>query len=300
MCSRYSTSRSSPAIPASALNEPYTLLLNETTAQKYFGEADPINQILRFSGRFDLKVTGVFRDFPYNSHFHPAMLVSFSTLNDTLVYGAERLRTNWGNNSFSTFAVLPENYPVEKLENQFPAFVDKHMQGVAMSANAPKPSTWTSLHLEPLTAIHLKSHLDSEIEENGDIRRVYIFSIIALFVLLIACINYMNLSTARSAVRAKEIGVRKVVGALQREILLQFLSESILLSLLAAALAFGLARITLPLVNKLLGQELLIPDGALWAAPGLLLLLAGATGLLAGLYPALLFVGAETVVDYKK
>ena len=272
--------------PASALNEPYTLLLNETTAQKYFGKADPINQILRFSGRFELKVTGVFRDFPYNSHFHPAMLVSFSTLNDTLVYGAERLRTNWGNNSFSTFALLPKNYPARNLEAQFPAFLDKHMQTMATAANNPKPSSFTSLHLEPLTDIHLKSHLDSEIEENGDIRRVYIFSIIALFVLLIACINYMNLSTARSAVRAKEIGVRKVVGALQREILLQFLSESILLSLLAAALAFGLARITLPLVNKLLGQELLIPDGALWAAPGLLLLLAGVTGLLAGLYPA--------------
>jgi len=272
--------------PASALNEPYTLLLNETTAQKYFGKADPINQTLRFSGQFDLKVTGVFRDFPYNSHFHPAMLVSFSTLNDTLVYGAERLRTNWGNNSFSTFALLPKNYPARNLEAQFPAFLDKHMQTMATAANNPKPSSFTSLHLEPLTDIHLKSHLDSEIEENGDIRRVYIFSIIALFVLLIACINYMNLSTARSAVRAKEIGVRKVVGALQREILLQFLSESILLSLLAATLAFGLARITLPLVNKLLGQELLIPDGALWAAPGLLLLLAGVTGLLAGLYPA--------------
>ena len=272
--------------PAAALDEPYSVMLNVTTAQKYFGNADPMNRILRFSGRFDLKVTGVFQDFPYNSHFHPALLVSFSTLNDTLVYGAEALRTNWGNNSFSTFALLPENYPVQKLEAQFPAFLDKHMGTMATEENEPKPSTWTSLHMEPLTDIHLKSHLDSEIEENGDIRRVYIFSIIALFVLLIACINYMNLTTARSAVRAREIGVRKVVGAHQSNILMQFLSESVLLAFLAALLAFGMARLVLPLVNDLLGQELQIPAGAMWAAPVLLMALTAITGLLAGSYPA--------------
>lgn len=272
--------------PTSALNEPFSLLLNETTAQKYFGNQDPVNRVIQLNGQFDAKITGVFRDFPFNSHFHPAMLVSFSTLNDTLVYGAEALRTNWGNNSFSTFALLPQNYPVQKLVAQFPAFLDKHMQTMTTAANLPKPSSFTSLHMQPLTDIHLKSHLDSEIEENGDIRRVYIFSIIALFVLLIACINYMNLSTARAATRAREIGVRKVVGAFQREIMVQFLSESLLLSSLAALLAFGLARLALPTVNKLLGQELQVPDGALWAAPLILLALAGITGLLAGLYPS--------------
>lgn len=279
--------------PASALNEPYSVMLNETTAKKYFGTADPMNRILRFSGRFDLKVTGIFQDFPYNSHFHPALLVSFSTLNDTLVYGAEALRTNWGNNSFSTFVLLPENYPVQKLEGQFPAFLDKHMQGMAMEANAPKPSSWTSLHIEPLTGIHLKSHLDSEIEENGDIRRVYIFSIIALFVLLIACINYMNLTTARAAVRAREIGVRKVVGAFQHNILLQFLSESVLLAFFAALLAFGIAYLALPLVNDLLGQELQVSSAAMWAAPALLLGLTALTGLLAGAYPAFYLSGLK-------
>lgn len=272
--------------PAAALNEPYSVMLNETTAKKYFGGADPMNRILRFSGRFDLKVTGVFQDFPYNSHFHPALLVSFSTLNDTLVYGAERLRTNWGNNSFSTFTLLPENYPVKKLEAQFPAFLDKHMGTMATEENEPLPSTWTSLHFEPLTDIHLKSHLDSEIEENGDIRRVYIFSIIALFVLLIACINYMNLTTARSAVRAREIGVRKVVGAYQSNILMQFLSESVLLAFFAALLAFGMACLALPFVNELLGQELRVPPGAFWVAPVLLLGLTAITGFLAGSYPA--------------
>ncbi|MCK6694419.1 MAG: ABC transporter permease, partial [Thermoanaerobaculia bacterium] len=275
--------------PAAALNEPYSVMLNETTAKKYFGTTDPMNRILRFSGRFDLKVTGVFQDFPYNSHFHPALLVSFSTLNDTLVYGAEALRTNWGNNSFSTFVLLPENYPVKKLEAQFPAFLDKHMGTMAMEENEPLPSTWTSLHFEPLTDIHLKSHLDSEIEENGDIRRVYIFSIIALFVLLIACINYMNLTTARSAIRAREIGVRKVVGAYQSNILMQFLSESVLLAFLAALLAFGMACLALPFVNELLGQELRVPPGAFWVAPVLLLGLTAVTGFLAGSYPAFHF-----------
>ncbi len=271
---------------ATALNEPYSILLNETAARKYFPGADPVNQTLRLNGSFDFKVTGIFRDFPYNSHFHPDMLASFSTLRDTLIYGENALKTNWGNNSFSTFVLLPKNYPAKTLEARFPDFLDRHMGTESMQSGLQKPSTWTSLHLEPLTDIHLRSHLDSEIEENGDIRRVYIFSAIALFILLIACINYMNLSTARAAIRAKEIGVRKVVGAFQREILFQFLGESVLLSLIAAVLASVLARFSLPFVNKLLGQELHVPDAAIWLGPTILLALAGLTGVLAGLYPA--------------
>ncbi|MEK7256695.1 MAG: ABC transporter permease, partial [Bacteroidota bacterium] len=113
--------------PQTALAEPFSVLLSETTAKKYFGEEDPANQMLKADSGFDLKVTGVFEDFPYNSHWHPDMLVSFATLNDTLIYGAEQLRTNWSNNSFSTFLLLPENYPTERLLAQIPAFLDRHM-----------------------------------------------------------------------------------------------------------------------------------------------------------------------------
>ncbi|MBK8561918.1 MAG: ABC transporter permease [Saprospiraceae bacterium] len=271
--------------PATALNEPFSILLDETTAQKYFPNGQPLNQILKTSDNLELKVTGVYKDFPYNSHFHPNMLVSFSTMNNPTVYGEEQLRTNWSNNSFSTFLLLPKNFVAAQLEAKFPAFIDKHMDG--QFSDGTQPSKATSLDLTPLTDIHLHSHLDSELEENGDIKRVWIFCIIALFVLLIACINYMNLSTARSATRAKEIGVRKVVGAIRGELSRQFLTESVLMSLMATVLALGLAFLALPMVNKLLGQQLAVEPGHLALLIAATTGLAILTGMVAGAYPAL-------------
>ncbi|MBI1227229.1 MAG: FtsX-like permease family protein [Bacteroidetes bacterium] len=271
--------------PATALNEPFSVMMDETTAEKYFPNGEPLNQTLKTSDNMELKVTGVFKDFPYNSHFHPRMLVSFSTLNNPAIYGEEQLRTNWSNNSFSTFLLLPKGYDGAALEAKFPAFIDKYMNG--QFGDGVTPSKATSLDLTRLTDIHLHSHLDSEIEENGDIKRVWIFCIIALFVLLIACINYMNLSTARSTTRAKEIGVRKVVGAIRGELSRQFLTESVLMSLMATVLALVLAFLAMPTVNKLLGQQLTVEPGHL----ALLILstagLAILTGVVAGAYPAL-------------
>ncbi len=278
---------------AASMEEPYTIMLSQTSARKIFGSEDPVNQVLRVNDLADLKVTGVYKDFPYNSHFHPDFLGSFATMRDTTIYGQEQLETNWGNNSFSTFLLLPEGYEGAKLEAQFPAFLDKVMAQAYSGNGGVKPSERTSLHLMPLTDIHLKSHLDSELEENGDIRRVYIFAAIALFVLLIACVNYMNLSTARSATRAKEIGVRKVVGAYRWEIVSQFLGEALVLSLTAIVLACGLTFVLLPSVNKMLGQELsvsLSQSGAFAGAAGLMALV---TGLLAGAYPAFFLSGLK-------
>ena len=270
--------------PATALNDPFTLMLSESAAKKYFNDENPVNQTLTGMGRFELKITGVFKDFPYNSHFHPDMLASFSTLRDTLIYGEEGLRTNWGNNSFSTFLLLPKGYPAKNLEAQFPAFIDKNMAGYYGQA---KSSDRTKLHLLPLTDIHLHSHLDSEIEENGDMKRVMVFAIIALLILFIACINYMNLSTARAATRAKEIGVRKVVGAGRGQIVWQFLGESFMLSLVATLLAAMLAQLTLPLVNRAMGQQLEVTDTMLLSLPIVMAGVALLTGLLAGFYPAM-------------
>jgi putative ABC transport system permease protein len=222
--------------PKKALNDPFTVMLTETIAKKYFGNEDPMNKMIRMSNQYNLKVTGVFKEFPSNSHIHPEMMVSFSTLNDTTVYGARNLETNYGNNSFFTYLLLPENYPAKNIEAQFPAFLDHSVHFPGAPATF-KPSTTTSLGLQKLTDIHLTSHLDYEAEENGDIKRVYVFSVIALIILLIACINYMNLSTARSTLRAKEIGIRKVAGATKGELIAQFLSESVLIAWLAMILA---------------------------------------------------------------
>jgi len=269
--------------PAKALTDPYSVMMTEELARKYFGAEDPINKMIRMDNQINLKVTGVYKPLLPNSHVHPNIVVSFNTLKDTAIYGEENLRTNWGNNSFLTYIRLPENYDTRRLEKQFPAFLDRHMN----EGGKYKASQWTALALQKLTDIHLYSHLDYEAEENGDIKRVYVFSAIALFILFIASINYMNLSTARSALRAREIGIRKVVGAQRKEIIAQFLSESVLVSWLAMILAFSLTRLFLPWLNKISGQQLSIDILLRWDILIPILVVPFVVGILSGIYPAL-------------
>jgi putative ABC transport system permease protein len=273
--------------PKKALSDPYSVMMTEAVAKKYFGNDEPMNKVIsiNFGDYFNFKVTGIYKPLPSNTHFHPEIMLSFNTLNDTLIYGAENLRTNWGNNSFFTYIRLPNNYDPKKLEAQFPAFLDNHMG--AQYTGKYKPSQGTSLGLQKLTDIHLRSHTDYEAEENGDIKRVYIFSAIALFILLIACINYMNLSTSRSTLRAKEIGIRKVAGAERKEIVFQFLSESILVSYVSLVFAILLTWLTLPWLNKLSGQQLAIDILLKWQILVPLLLLPFIVGIISGIYPAL-------------
>ena len=271
--------------PSKALNDPYSVMLTEDVAKKYFGKEDPVNKIIRLDNQFSFKVTGIYKPFPANAHIHPAIMVSFNTLKDTAIYGEENLRTNWGNNSFYTYLLLPPGYNPKKLEAQFPAFINRHMTDEA--GGKFKQSDWTSLSLRKLTDIHLYSHKDSELEENGDIKRVYIFSAIALFILLIACINYMNLSTARSALRAKEIGVRKVIGAGKTELIAQFLSESVLMCWIAAVLAFLLTWMVLPGMNKISDQALSLDILSKWRIILPLVLVPFIIGTLSGIYPAI-------------
>ena len=267
-----------------ALNDPYSIMLTEDVAKKYFGNTDPINKILRLNNQLDCKVTGIFEKLPANSHIHPQLLISFNTLKDTAVYGEERLRTSYSNNSFFTYLLFPAGYNIKRMESQFPHFIDPVMP---TSGTASKVSAGTQLHLQKLTDIHLRSHLDSEAEENGDIKRVYIFSAIALFILLIACINYMNLSTARSALRAREIGVRKVVGAQKGELIAQFLSESVLISCVATLIAILLNWLVLPWLNKLSGQEMNPGILVKWQVIMVLFLVPFLVGIVSGIYPAL-------------
>ena len=271
--------------PAKALNDPYSVMLTEEIAKKYFGDDNPMNKEVKLDNQLTCKVTGVYKAFPSNTHFHPSMMISFSTLRDSAVYGETGLRRNWGNNSFLTYIELPANYDPKIMEAQFPAFQNRHIP--QDGDGKVKPSDYSRLSLKKLTDIHLYSHTDLEAEENGDIKRVYIFSAIALFILLIACINYMNLSTARSVLRAKEIGVRKVVGARKPELIAQFLSESILLSWVATILAFGLTWLALPWLNKVSGQQLSIQTLLSWKVIIPILLIPFVVGILSGIYPAL-------------
>jgi putative ABC transport system permease protein len=284
--------------PKKALNDPYSVMLTKEMAGKYFGNEEPMNKLLRvnFGVYYNFKVTGIFEPLPSNTHFHPEIMLSFNTLNDTLIYGAQNLATNWGNNSFFTYIRLPQGYDPRKLTEQFPAFLDKHM---ADQYTSYKPSKGTQLGLQKLTDIHLLSHTDYEAEENGDIKRVWIFSAIALFILLIACINYMNLSTARSALRAREIGIRKVVGAERKEIILQFLSESVLVSWISMFIAFGLTWAMLPWLNKVSGQELDINVILNWKVIVPLLLIPLIVGFVSGIYPALFMSSFQPITVLK-
>ena len=281
--------------PQKALDDPFSVMLKEDIAKKYFGNEDPINKMIRLDNQFACKVTGVFKAFPSNSHVHPGILIAFNTLKDTTIYGEQNLRTNWGNNSFLTYMILPDNTNIKNMESQFPAFLDRHMH----EGGKFKTSEWTALTLQKLTDIHLYSHLDYEAEENGDIKRVYIFAAIALFILLIACINYMNLSTARSALRAREIGVRKVVGAQRKELIAQFLSESILVSFVAIILAFGLTAVFLPWLNEASGQTLSIQMLLRWEVLLPLIVVPFIIGILSGLYPAIFLSSFRPVMVLK-
>ncbi|WP_257666721.1 ABC transporter permease [Parapedobacter tibetensis] len=274
-----------------ALKDPFTILLSTPMAHKYFGNESPLGKMVRVDNRSEMMVTGVFEPLPAQSTMHPEFLISFATLNDENIYGAERLRTNWGNNSFNTFLLLPEHYDPQRLAEAFPSFQNKHM--------GENTSKWSVLHLMKLTDIHLHSHTDSEIEPTSDIRYVYFFSAIALFILVIACINYMNLTTARSAKRAKEVGMRKVVGAQRGQLIRQFLTESLLYTIIALLVSFAFVFVTLPFLNNLSGKDLLYADLLSPAFIGIILAVMLFTALVSGSYPAFFLTAFQPIKVFK-
>ena len=261
--------------PETALKDPFSVVITERAAQKYFGDQDPMGLMLKIENRFNTRISGVIREAPSNSHFHFVMIGSLSTFKQ--LYGQREFQS-WSSNNYATYLLLPQDYPVDSLGTQFPAFLDRHLGESSHNRNR--------LHLQRLTDIHLHSHLDSELEPNSDIVNVYIFSAIAVFVLLIACINFMNLSTARSSVRAKEVGMRKVVGAQRGHLIRQFLSESLLMAFMALFLAVALVKIVLPAFSGFVNRELnlgFIDNWEVWIG---LLGIALLVGMAAGSYPA--------------
>ena len=273
--------------PEKALENPFSIMFSRPMAEKYFGKENPVGKTIRIDNQFDYTVTGVFEPLPAQSHFHPNFLLSFSTLNDPRVYGAEGLQSNWGNNSFSTFLLLPENYDPQKLIKAFPAFQNRN--------EGPNASTYSVLDLMKLTDIHLHSHLDSEIEANGDIQYVYLFSAIAIFILIIACINYMNLATAKSAMRAKEVGMRKVIGAVRSQLINQFLSESILLVLIALLLAVLMVVLCLPALNNFTQKQLSFSALSDPVFIAILISITLFTGVISGSYPAFFMTSFQPI-----
>ncbi len=264
--------------PSRALTEPYSLVLTKTVADKFFEGADPVGKVIRMNNNASFKVTGVVADPPLNSHFHFQALASFSTLIE--MNGAEAY-SNWGSLSLYTYVVLARDADPEEVEKAFPGLYLKYMTDLTELENIRFEP-----YLQPLTRIHLHSNLMAEIEANSSIAYIYAFTAIAVFILLIACINFMNLSTARAVKRAREVGIRKVVGAYRGQLIFQFIGESMIFSLLALLAALILVEVSLPTFNHLLDKALTIQFFGSWRPAVLLLALVLLVGILAGSYPA--------------
>ncbi|MBC8152048.1 MAG: ABC transporter permease [Bacteroidetes bacterium] len=284
-----------------ALLQPNTVVITSIVAQKYFGSDDPIGKILTFKDvPTPYTVTGVMAPIPANSHFHFDLFASMASL-------PEAKAPNWLQSSYHTYLVLPAGYDYQKLQAKLPQVTEKYMasqfekmMGVSL-ADIRKKGNDFGLFLQPLTDIHLRSDLkpESQLEPGGDIRYVYIFGAIALFMLLLACINFMNLSTASATKRAKEVGIRKVMGSEKGRLVGQFLAESTLLTVLSLVLAVGLVWLTLPFLNDLSGKTLRLNFGQTpWLLPGLLLF-GLLVGVLAGSYPAFFLSSFKPIIVLK-
>lgn len=275
--------------PRTALSGPANVVLSETVAKKFFGSADPMGKVLKMSrGKYPCIVTGIIKDMPENSHLKASMIIAVPTFErmDT------SLNNEWDNYSWTAYALLKPGASAAKLQAKFPGYLEK-VGGAALRKTRMIPT----LLLEPLRDIYLYSPRDDA--RNGHIGNVYIFSIIGFFIILIAGINFVNLTTARSVERAKEVGIRKVVGAGKAMLAGQFIGESIILCLLAYVLAVGLAALVLPLFNRLAGKAVSV---GIFANPLYLLVLLGIailTGIFAGLYPALVLSSFKPVAVLK-
>ena len=271
--------------PKESLTAPNTVVINSSMAQKYFPNENPIGAILKFDNQNDFTVTGVIKDMPENSHFNFDFFVSLTDMK-------EAQDGLWIANNFQTYYVLREGVDAATFETKaFPFLLDKYIAPqVSQMFGMPfeeleKSGSFIKYHYQPLTDIHLTSDLVAELRPNGNIQYVWTFSLVALFILLIACVNFMNLSTARSSVRAKEIGVRKVLGSLRGSLIQQFLVESVLIAGLAFVIGLVITFIALPYFNNLADKQLSLPFGNIifWITTivGVLFI-----GLLAGSYPA--------------
>lgn len=267
------------------LSRPGTLVMDQTTATKIFGEEDPIGQMVVLDNEFDYEVTGIYQDFPKNSHFHQNIML-------TMLDRDESKMNMWMSFNFNTYLKLKEGFSPGDLEAKFPALIESKLgpeikQFMNMSIEEfGENGNYAGMYLTPLTSIHLHSDKLGELEANGDINYVYIFSAIGLFILLLACINFMNLATARSANRAKEVGIRKVMGAIRGQLIYQFISEAMLITLISTLIAFGSAIFLLPYFNELSGKELLPTNLFSLNFVATIFLIMVVVGLFAGSYPA--------------
>ncbi len=266
-----------------ALAQPDGIVITQETAEKYFGKAEPIGKIIEINTDTNrvYKVTGVIKNIPANSHFHFDLLGSMTSW-------ADAKSNTWLGGSYHTYLLLKPGSDLKKMEARFPDMVAKYMgpqiqqqMGLSLQQFRSKGNT-LGFALQPLKDIHLNSNTTTEFEPGGNGTYVYIFGGVAIFMLIVACINFINLSTAGASKRAKEVGVRKVAGSGKLQLIGQFLSESILITFFALFIAFVLVKLALPAFNNISGKHLSFDVNPILAFIGLGLLV----GVVAGIYPA--------------
>jgi putative ABC transport system permease protein len=291
--------------PHTALKDAHTAVITERMAEKYFDAttatmSSVVGRTLTINDSIPYKVTGVIRNIPSNSHFHFDLFLSLTESEE-----AKRTDDAWLSGNFQTYIVLRQGDDPKQLEAKFPAMVRRYVGPLLQQAihvsleDFKKSGNVCDFYLTPLTAIHLHSNKIAELGANGSIQYVYIFSAIAVFILLIACVNFMNLSTARSANRAREVGIRKVLGSMRGGLISQFLLESVLISFISLVLALGLAAALLPVFNSLSGKEMSI---GIFFRPWMLPVMLGmvlAVGMLAGSYPAFFLSAFQPIAVLK-
>ncbi len=283
--------------PKTALLDPNSVVLSESTAKKLFGDEDAMGQKIEFQGQ-SKEVTGVAYDYPDNSHFHYNYLLPMYQLQFFN-------QINFVGFSAMTYLRLKEGTDPKTVEEKFPAFVKQYAEGQIQQRNGMSYDEYVAAgngynyYLHNVQDIHLHSNLENEIKANGNINYIYIFSIIAIFILVIACINFMNLSTARSTERGREVGIRKVLGSSKKQLIGQFLAESILVAFLSAVLAVIMTYLALPYFNDLAARPLSLMQFATTVPIVSMVLLIFAVGMLAGIYPAF-FISSFSALSVMK
>lgn len=284
--------------PKTALTKPNSVVITESMAGKYFGVENPLGKSLSADNHRDYQVTGVIEDVPHNSHVHYDFLASFITIED----GSDQ---NWISNNFPTYFVLKEGIDHKDFETKLQLIVEKYvapqLETVFGATLDEMEASGGSIEyfITPLTDIHLHSHLRFEHEPNSDIAYVYIFTVVAFAILLIACVNFVNLATARSASRAKEVAVRKTVGSKRGQLIKQFLDETVVLGFIATLVALPVIQFMLPFFNNLTGKNLAVAYLQNMYTIPVLIGVALLVGLLAGIYPAFFLASFDPVAVLK-
>ncbi|MDA1120150.1 MAG: ABC transporter permease [Bacteroidetes bacterium] len=276
--------------PETALSQPGSMVITEEMALKYFNTVDALEKMIRFSNQTSLKITGVIKKMPENSHFDLEMIGDFSLV-EQYYGGRENMMQAWGSNNFSSYFILKDDATISEIERRFHDFLIKHLDEDA--------NNWTALHIQKMTDIHLYSHLDDELGANSDIKYVYTFSAIWLLILFIAMINYMNLATAKSINRAKEVGMRKVLGAGKPSLIGQFLMESMILVFMSITIAFFLIQLALPYLRTFTDKTLVYTTQEGLIGFMAVMIFGLVVGLISGSYPAFYLSAFKPLVALK-